>query len=63
MFRIARALEVPLSALVEVATPPAARRIPARSGTALNFGRSFKSACRLHWWMPINWNWRCSMWP
>jgi transcriptional regulator with XRE-family HTH domain len=35
LFRIARALEVPLSALLEDGTAPAARRIPARSGTAL----------------------------
>jgi transcriptional regulator with XRE-family HTH domain len=47
MFRIARALEVPLSALVEVATPPVARRIPARSGTAL-LGDSGMSAWLIH---------------
>jgi transcriptional regulator with XRE-family HTH domain len=35
LFRIARALEVPLSALVEGAPAPAARRISARSGTVL----------------------------
>jgi len=47
LFRIARALEVPLSALVEVATPPVARRIPARSGPAL-LGDSGMSAWLIH---------------
>jgi XRE family transcriptional regulator, regulator of sulfur utilization len=35
LFRIARALGLPLSALLEDGEPPAARRIPARSGTPL----------------------------
>jgi transcriptional regulator with XRE-family HTH domain len=47
LFRIARALEVPLSSLLEVASPPAARRIPARSGTAL-LGDSGMSAWLIH---------------
>jgi transcriptional regulator with XRE-family HTH domain len=47
LFRIARALEVPLSVLLEVATTPAARRIPARSGMAL-LGDSGMSAWLIH---------------
>jgi transcriptional regulator with XRE-family HTH domain len=47
LFRIARALEVPLSALLEDGTLPAARRIPARSGTAL-LGDSGMSAWLIH---------------
>jgi transcriptional regulator with XRE-family HTH domain len=47
LFRIARALELPLSALLEVAPRSAAKRIPARSGTAL-LGDSGMSAWPIH---------------
>ena len=47
LFRIARALELPLSALLEDGSPPAARRILARSGTAL-LGDSGMSAWLIH---------------
>jgi transcriptional regulator with XRE-family HTH domain len=47
LFRIARALELPLSALLEDEAPPAARRIPARSGTTL-LGDSGMAAWLIH---------------
>lgn len=47
LFRIARALELPLSALLEDGSPPAARRIPARSGTPLH-GDSGMAAWLIH---------------